>query len=72
MPTCASDDLKAFNGELASHFCGWKGVYKRPIVLYPDMIVCPDCGHVEFELTAEYREQLRTGLAVWNYKTINF
>lgn len=55
---CASDNLKGFNGELAIHFSGWEGG-RRPVLLYPDMIVCLSCGHVEFELPAEHLEQLR-------------
>jgi hypothetical protein len=36
---CASDDLQAFNGELAVHFPGWEGLNKRPVLMYPDMMV---------------------------------
>lgn len=69
---CASDDLQAFNAELAVHFSGWEGLNKRPVLVYPDMIVCLACGHVEFELPAEHLERLRTGDNVRNCETIDF
>jgi hypothetical protein len=66
---CASDNLKAFNGELAVHFSGWAGLDKRPLLVFPDMIVCLACGLVEFGLPVEHLWQLRNEDSVRHLET---
>ena len=58
---CASDEQKNFNGELAIHFPGWEGLNKPLVWAFPEMLVCMDCGFVEFELPAPQLAELNTG-----------
>jgi hypothetical protein len=58
---CQSEKLKAFNGELAIHFPGWEGLNKPLVWAFPEMLVCMDCGFVEFELPAPQLAELNTG-----------
>ena len=59
---CASDTLEDFNGEVAIHFPGLDGL-TRPIVwAFPKLVVCLNCGHVEFLLADEQIAQLKCGV----------
>jgi hypothetical protein len=45
---CTSDNQSSFNGEIAIHFSGLKGL-ERPIVwVFPKLAVCLACGSTEF------------------------
>lgn len=56
---CASYELKVLNGEVAMHWPGLEGL-KKPIVwVFPEVIVCLDCGFAVFAVPDEQREQLR-------------
>ena len=57
---CASEKLKDFNGELAIHFPGWEGLEKSPVWVFPELMVCMDCGFVGFNLSASELEQLES------------
>ena len=58
---CASESLNHFNGELAIHFPGLKGLDKPIVWLFPKLLVCLHCGFGEFEVPDEQREQLKIG-----------
>ena len=45
---CASDNQSAFNGEIAIHFPGLKGVDKPIVWTFPKLAVCLKCGFTEF------------------------
>ena len=45
---CASDEQKNFNGELAIHFPGLKGLEKPIVWVFPQLLVCLDCGNAQF------------------------
>ena len=57
---CRSEKLKDFTSEIAIHFPGWKGLDKPIVWVFPKLLVCLDCGFVEFVLPAEQLEQLHT------------
>jgi len=59
---CASDGLQAFPGELAIHFPGLDNLTKPHVMVFPQLIVCLNCGFVEFVLPDAEIEQLRNGL----------
>jgi len=46
--SCQSGCQTNFNGELAIHFSGLKGLDKPIVWLFPKLVVCLDCGFTEF------------------------
>jgi hypothetical protein len=55
---CGSPEVKSFNGELGIHYPGWEGLEKPLVWAFPELLVCPDCGFVEFELPAKQLAEL--------------
>jgi hypothetical protein len=48
--SCQSEHQSNFNGEIAIHFPGLKGL-DRPIVwVFPKLLVCLNCGFTEFAI----------------------
>jgi hypothetical protein len=45
---CSSESQNTFNGELAIHFAGLKGLDKAIVWVYPKLTVCLTCGFAEF------------------------
>jgi hypothetical protein len=46
--TCGSDKQKKFTAEMAIHFLGVEA-FKKPIVwVFPELLVCLNCGNAEF------------------------
>lgn len=46
--TCGSDKQKKFTAEMAIHFLGLEAL-KKPIVwVFPELLVCLNCGNAEF------------------------
>jgi len=45
---CASDSRDKFNGDIAIHFPGLKGLDKPIVWMFPKLEVCLDCGFTEF------------------------
>ena len=57
---CTSE-VKNFNGELAIHFPGLKGLDKPIVWVFPKLKVCLVCGFGEFMVPDDQLEQLRNG-----------
>lgn len=55
---CASHALNEFSAEIAIHFPGWDGLERPAVWAFPRLMVCLDCGLVEFELLPEQLAQL--------------
>jgi hypothetical protein len=45
---CGSQNLGRFKGELAIHFQGLENVNETTIFVFPELIICRDCGFGEF------------------------
>lgn len=45
---CVSNNQSAFNGEIAIHFPGLKGLDKPIVWVFPKLAVCLNCGLTEF------------------------
>ena len=59
--SCQSENQRTFNGEIAIHFPGLKGLDKPIVWVYPKLLVCLHCGFTEFAIPeAEFR-QLKEG-----------
>ena len=46
--TCGSDKQKKFTAEMAIHFPGLKGLEKPIVWVFPELLVCLNCGNAEF------------------------
>ena len=45
---CGSDGQSVFNGEVAIHFPGPKGLDKPIVWAFPKLAVCLECGYTKF------------------------
>ena len=45
---CQSANQSTFNGEIAIHFPGRKGLEKPIVWVFPKLLVCLNCGFTEF------------------------
>jgi hypothetical protein len=61
---CASENHSEFNGEVAIHFPGIKGLQKPIVWTFPKLCVCLDCGHAEFGIPERELRVLVTGAPV--------
>jgi hypothetical protein len=48
--SCQSENQGNFNGEIAIHFPGLKGLDKPIVWVFPKLVVCLDCGFTEFAI----------------------
>jgi hypothetical protein len=46
--SCGSDNLRKFTAETAIHFPGLKGLGKPIVWVFPELLVCLNCGNAEF------------------------
>ena len=58
---CHSDTQSVFNGELAIHFRGLKGLDKPIIWVFPELVVCLHCGYTEFTVPERELQALTQG-----------
>jgi hypothetical protein len=54
--SCGSVNQRKFSAEMAIHFPGLKNIDKPVVWVFPDVVVCLDCGTAEFDVL---EEQLR-------------
>lgn len=45
---CHSDNAGTFSVEMNFHFPGWEGMEKPTVLVFPEVVVCLDCGFAEF------------------------
>jgi hypothetical protein len=48
---CGSRNQTEFNAEINVHFPGLKNVDKPAVLVFPKLLLCPDCGFTEFTLS---------------------
>ena len=60
---CDSDNQSTFNGEVAIHFPGVKGLDKPIVWVFPKLVVCLNCGFTEFTISEGETRVLREGSA---------
>ncbi len=59
--SCKSENQSIFNGEIAIHFPGLKGLDKPIVWVFPKLVVCLDCGFTEFAIPETELRQLAEG-----------
>jgi len=61
---CVSNRQSLFNGEIAIHFPGLKGLNKPIVWVFPKLSVCLECGFTEFTVPERELGVIVTGAAV--------
>jgi hypothetical protein len=46
--SCGKDSHGSFPGEIAIHFPGLKNIDKPTVVVFPELVICLNCGLVAF------------------------
>jgi hypothetical protein len=59
--SCGSVNQKKFSAEMAIHFPEAKDIDKPVVWVFPDVVVCLDCGTAEFTVPEEALCQLAKG-----------
>ena len=59
--SCGSVNQKKFSAEVAIHFPELKNIYKPVVWVFPEVVVCLDCGTAEFAVPEEELGQLAKG-----------
>lgn len=47
---CQSENRRSFGSEINIHFPGIDGINKRSVMVFPQLVVCLDCGLTEFDM----------------------
>jgi hypothetical protein len=58
---CQSDKQRVFNGEIAVHFPGLEGLDKPIVWVFPELVVCLDCGFTGFAVPERELQILKQG-----------
>lgn len=48
--SCTSENQRKFTSEIAVHFSGLKNLDKPTVFVFPQLLVCVDCGFTEFSI----------------------
>jgi hypothetical protein len=59
--TCGSVNQSKFTGELCIHFPGLKNIDKPVVWVFPELVVCLDCGAAEFAVPEAELQLLAKG-----------
>lgn len=57
--SCWSENRYSFEGEVALHFRGLDGLNKPIVWVFPEILVCLNCGVAEFVVPDEQKNTLR-------------
>ena len=58
---CGSYKQSKFNGEIAIHAPGLKNIDKPIVRVFPELLVCLDCGIAEFAVPESQIPELKKG-----------
>lgn len=59
--SCGSVKQKKFRAEMGIHFLGLENIGKPTVLVFPEVIVCWDCGTAEFTIPEAELHQLTMG-----------
>jgi hypothetical protein len=59
--SCGSSNQKKVSGEIAIHFPGLKAIDKPVVWVFPELVVCLDCGNAEFAVPEAELRLLQRG-----------
>ncbi|HEX8815885.1 MAG TPA: hypothetical protein VF753_10330 [Terriglobales bacterium] len=58
---CHSENQKTFESEASIHVSAPEDLMKLPIVTFPELLICLDCGYMESRLAAVDLRSLNEG-----------
>ena len=58
--SCQSLNQSHFGGEMGIHFMGLRNLDKPTVWVFPQLLICMDCGFAEFVVPKAEHEQLVT------------
>ena len=61
--SCGSDKQDKFRAEMGLHFPGLKNITKPAVLVFPEVLVCLNCGHSEFVVPETQLQELAKGKA---------
>ena len=50
---CGTQNVKKFLAEIDVHFRGLKNVTRNPVLIYPEILLCLNCGKAEFTVPSD-------------------
>jgi hypothetical protein len=59
--SCGSVNQRNFTAEMTIHFGGLKNVDKPVVWVFPELVICLDCGTAEFAVPEAELRQLARG-----------
>ena len=59
--SCLSVNQKKFSAEIGIHFLGLENIDKPIVWVFPELVVCLDCGAAEFAVPETELRQLAKG-----------
>ena len=59
--SCGSVNQRKFSAEIGIHFLGLNDINKPVVWVFPEVVVCLDCGTAEFAIPEEELRQLAKG-----------
>jgi len=59
--SCDSDNLGEFKGELAIHFPGLKNLDTPVVWVFPNLVICLNCGVAQFVVPEDELQLLTKG-----------
>jgi hypothetical protein len=63
-PSCGSVSQREFTGEIGIHFPGLKSIDKPVVWVFPEIVVCLECGTAQFAVPeAELRQLAKADAA---------
>jgi len=61
--SCRSDNQHKFGAEINIHFPGREGLDKPAVLVFPEVVVCFDCGVAQFTISEADLDRLAKGAA---------
>jgi len=61
--SCGLENLQKFGGEIAIHVPGPKGIDMPIVWVFPELVVCLDCGNAQFAVSEAELRVLKKGSA---------
>jgi predicted nucleic-acid-binding Zn-ribbon protein len=55
---CGSNNLSKYTAEMNLHFPGYAGLEKPTVWVFPEVVICIDCGFSEFSVAKPQLSEL--------------
>jgi hypothetical protein len=69
-PSCVSRNIRKFGSEIGVRFKGIGGLENPVVFVFPEVVVCFNCGHAEFTIPETELRVIATNTPVENAATV--